>query len=213
MGGTKTNPDLQSHAMSALNAIKLIFATQNEHKVKEIKHKLGDQFQVVSLIDLGYHEEVAETGKNLEDNAILKARHTYNTFGEDCFSEDTGLEVFSLDMKPGVNTARYAGAHKSATENMSLLLKNLDKHKNRKAQFRAVIALIYQGTEHLFEGISSGTIAKFPRGTEGFGYDPVFIPEGYDKTFAELDPAEKLKLSHRSRAFEQLVEFLRKKLD
>ena len=198
--------------MQNLESLKLIFATQNEHKVKEIRRKLGDQFHIVSLLDLGYQKEVPETGETLEENARIKAQHTYHTFGQDCFSEDTGLEVFSLDMEPGVNTARYAGAHKSADDNMNLLLEKLGENPNRKAQFRAVIALIFQGQEYLFEGISAGSIARVRRGNEGFGYDPIFIPDGYSKTFAELDPAEKLKLSHRSRAFEKLVEFLKKEV-
>ena len=188
---------------------KLIFATQNPNKVKEIKLKLGEGISIISLIDLDYVQEIEEHGNTLEENALIKARHVYNLYGENCFSEDTGLEVFALRNAPGVHTARYAGEEKSAEANMDLLLKNLDNHEDRTAQFRAVIALIFNGKEYLFEGISRGQISITKRGNKGFGYDSIFIPEGYKQTFAELDQVEKAALSHRSRAFEQLVGFIK----
>ncbi len=199
--------------MSRPGPKKLIFATQNPNKVHEIKLKLGEGITIVSLIDLNYTQDIEEHGETLEENALIKARKIYKLYGQNCFSEDTGLEVFALNNAPGVHTARYAGEEKSAEANMDLLLKNLEHQADRSAQFRAVIALIINGKEYLFEGISQGKIAERKSGTHGFGYDPIFIPEGYSQTFAELDKFEKAALSHRSRAFEKLVALIKKTIE
>jgi XTP/dITP diphosphohydrolase len=186
----------------------LVFATNNPHKAQEVEQILDGQFQVKTLRDIGCTEDIEETADTLEGNALIKARHVRDHFGLDCFSEDTGLEVTALGGAPGVYTARYAGAQRSATDNYNLLLHNLAGQADRSAQFRTVVALTVNGEEHLFEGICRGRIAEAPSGDGGFGYDPVFIPEGYDQTFAELGDAVKNRISHRALATEKLRAFL-----
>lgn len=191
--------------------MKLIFATQNSNKFIEILPLLGDN-KLSSLKDIGFHDEIKETGKTLEENALIKARFIYNKFNENCFADDTGLEVECLNGAPGVYSARFAGKQKNAGDNMEKLLDLLKKKTNRKAQFRTVIALIIEGTEHLFEGIITGEILEKKTGFEGFGYDPIFSPEGYDQSFAELTLNEKNKISHRARALKKLNNFLNEQI-
>lgn len=188
----------------------LIFATANEHKKEEVNKVIDhEQYTLVSLTDIGVTEDIVEDGDTLEANALIKARYVYAREGKDVFSEDTGLEVDALGGDPGVITARYAGPQKDANDNMRLLLKNLEGKSTRSAQFRAVIALIIEGKEVLFEGIVRGSIATEISGKEGFGYDPIFIPEGHSHTFAELPDKVKLSMSHRTRALSKMTDFLR----
>ncbi len=188
---------------------QLIFATANTHKLEEVGKVIDhSKFELVNLKDVGITEDIEETGDTLEANALIKARYVVERTKSNVFSEDTGLEVDTLGGDPGVITARYAGPQKDAHDNMDLLIKNLEGKEDRSAQFRAVIALIIDGQEVLFEGIVRGSIAKEKSGVEGFGYDPIFIPEGYDKTFAELPDEIKLGMSHRTRAVNKMVEFL-----
>lgn len=189
---------------------KLVFSTNNEHKLEEVRAKLGKYYQIISLKDLGDDTEVPETGDTLEENAMIKADYLWNTYRQNCFADDTGLEVEALDNAPGVYSARYAGEHKSSTDNVIKLLKELEGKDNRKARFRTVIALILGGKRYLFEGKIEGVITTSPKGSSGFGYDPIFQADGYDKTFAELTLEEKNEVSHRAKAVEQLVLFLRK---
>ena len=182
--------------------MKLIFATHNSNKVKEILPLVGDN-KLSSLDDLGFHDEIEETGKTLEENALIKARFVYDKFNENCFADDTGLEVECLEGAPGVYSARFAGNQKNAENNMDKLLDLLKNKTNRKAQFRTVIALIIDGEEHLFEGIVKGEILDKKKGDKGFGYDPVFLPDGYDQSFAELPINEKNEISHRARALKK----------
>lgn len=188
----------------------LVFATNNPHKAREVEQILGEGFQVKTLRDIGCLEEIEETESTLEGNALLKARYVKERYGFDCFSEDTGLEVEALDGAPGVHTARYAGEEKNPEANIALLLKNLGDWQNRHARFRTVIALVMNGREVLLEGICEGGIAHSKQGAGGFGYDPVFIPEGYDRTFAELGDDVKNRISHRAKATEKLVAYLGK---
>ena len=188
---------------------QLIFATANKHKQEEVGKVIDhSKFEFVNLKDVGITEDIEETGDTLEANALIKARYVVERTKSNVFSEDTGLEVDALGGDPGVITARYAGPQKDAHDNMNLLIKNLEGKEDRSAQFRAVIALIIDGQEVLFEGTVRGSIAKEKSGIEGFGYDPIFIPEGYDKTFAELPDEVKLGMSHRTRAVNKMVEFL-----
>ena len=189
---------------------KLVFSTNNEHKLEEVRAKLGKYYQVISLKDLGDDTDVPETGDTLEENAMIKADYLWNTYQLNCFADDTGLEVEALDNAPGVYSARYAGEHKSSEDNVAKLLKELEGKENRRARFRTVIALIMGGKRYLFEGKIEGVITTAPKGTSGFGYDPVFQADGYDKTFAELTLEDKNNISHRAKAVEQLVIFLRK---
>lgn len=188
---------------------QLIFATANTHKLEEV-HKVIDhsRFELVNLKDIGITEDIEETGDTLEANALIKARYVFERTNSNVFSEDTGLEVDALGGDPGVITARYAGPQKDAQDNMDLLLKNLEEKEDRSAQFRAIVALIIDGQEVLFEGIVRGRIAEEKSGTDGFGYDPIFIPEGHDRTFAELPDEIKLSMSHRTRAVNKMIEFL-----
>ena len=158
--------------------MKLNFATNNNHKLQEVREVLGDSFRVESLQSLGINEDIPEDQQTLEGNAMQKARFLYDRTGEDCFADDTGLEVEALNGAPGVYSARYAGESKNSLDNMALLLKNMEGVKNRKARFRTVIALILNGKEYLFEGVVNGVITEQPRGTAGFGYDPLFVPDG-----------------------------------
>lgn len=192
---------------------KLVFATNNAHKLDEIRAILGDKIEVLSLKDINCDADIPETADTLEGNAALKAEYIYKNYGLDCFADDTGLEVETLGGAPGVYSARYAGGDGHDSEaNMRKLLKELDGKQNRKAQFRTAICLIEQGEEHLFEGIVKGSIIEQKRGASGFGYDPVFMPEGYEETFAEMGNAEKNKISHRARAVEKLCEYLNGKI-
>ncbi|HEX8279593.1 MAG TPA: RdgB/HAM1 family non-canonical purine NTP pyrophosphatase [Segetibacter sp.] len=187
---------------------KIIFATNNSNKVEEIKSVIGNLFEVVSLKDAGIRIDIPEPHATLEENATEKSRTIYNITGENCFSEDTGLEVQALNGEPGVKSARYAGEGKSADENIRKLLKNLSGKQNRKARFRTVISLILQGDEYKFEGICDGEIIEAPKGNMGFGYDSVFVPAGCSKTFAEMPLEEKNRFSHRKKATEKLASFL-----
>lgn len=189
---------------------KLVFATNNAHKLDEIRAILGDEIEIVSLADIGCHTDIPETTDTLEGNALQKARYVYEHYHCDCFADDTGLEVEALDGAPGVHTARYAYPDRHDPEaNTRKLLDALKEKSSRRAQFRTAIALILNGEEHLFDGRVEGSIATEKRGTEGFGYDPVFIPEDSGKTFAELGVEAKNRISHRARAVARLCEFLR----
>lgn len=187
---------------------EFIFATHNNNKVKEIRSLLGNNYTIISLHEAGFDDDIPEPYDTLEANARQKAKTIYERTGKDCFSEDTGLEVTALNGAPGVRSARYAGEQKSAGDNVALLLKNMEGKTNRKACFRTVFSLFLNGTEHQFEGICPGTITHGASGEKGFGYDPVFIPEGAIKTFAEMSLSEKNTFSHRARAFEKLKQFL-----
>jgi XTP/dITP diphosphohydrolase len=201
--------------------MKIVFATNNQHKLDEIRSILGEKFEVVSLSDIGCHEEIPETGKTLEENALQKAQYVYDHYHVSCFADDTGLEVDALGGAPGVFSARYAGGEGHDSEaNMTKLLHELGNNNNRKARFRTVIALIEKKDVcpcgctsiklvHQFEGIVNGEIIRERRGGEGFGYDPIFQPEGYDKTFAELGVGIKNTISHRARATQKLAEYLK----
>ena len=190
---------------------KLIFATNNPHKVAEIQSAIGDQLKIISLKDAGIEKEIPEPHETLRENALEKSRAIYLlTDGKDCFSEDTGLEVDALNGEPGVKSARYAGEPVSFPKNIDKLLANLDNADNRKARFRTVISLILNDREFFFEGVCEGRILKRRRGTGGFGYDPVFIPEGAGKSFAEMNAAEKNQYSHRRKAADKMVLFLKK---
>lgn len=187
----------------------LVFATNNAHKAQEVEQILGPGFIVKTLKDIGCLEDIEETEPTLEGNALLKARYVKEKYGYDCFSEDTGLEVEALDGAPGVHTARYAGSDKNPEENIHLLLRNLKGKSSRKAQFRTIIALLVKDREILLEGVCKGSIATEKHGKGGFGYDPVFIPDGYTATFAELDSDIKNKISHRAKATVLLLEAIR----
>ncbi|MEZ4883524.1 MAG: non-canonical purine NTP diphosphatase [Chitinophagales bacterium] len=189
--------------------MKLIFATNNPNKVSEVKKVVGDKFEVVSLKEFGFTDDIPEPHDTLEENAYEKSSVIHQKFGVNCFSEDTGLEVFALNGEPGVKSARYAGELCKASDNISLLLSKLKGIENRQAQFRTVVSLILEGQEYQFEGIVKGSIIDSLRGDKGFGYDPVFVPEGYSQTFAEMDADEKNKISHRAKAIEKLVVFLK----
>lgn len=189
--------------------MKLVFATNNAHKLSEIRAMLGDDIEVLSLADINCHDDIPETADTLQGNALIKARWVRERYGLDCFADDTGLEVDALGGGPGVHTARYAYPDRHDPEaNTRKLLAELQNKNDRSAQFRTVIALILNGGEHLFEGIVRGEIAPEERGIEGFGYDPVFIPEETGKTFAELGVDVKNRISHRARAVRKLVAFL-----
>ncbi len=190
--------------------MRIVFATNNSHKLDEIRNILGSSFEVMSLNELGCHDDIPETGTTLEENARQKAQYIYDKYHCNVFADDTGLEVNALGGEPGVYSARYAGGEGHDSEaNMTKLLKNLEGETNRKAQFRTVIALILDGKTSLFDGIVEGEIIKERRGGEGFGYDPIFQPEGYDKTFAELGNDIKNTISHRARAVAKLAAFLK----
>ena len=185
----------------------LIFATNNAHKLDEVRSILGSRFTVKSLKEIGCEADIPETADTLEGNALMKARFLYEKYGVDCFADDTGLEVTALGGAPGVHTARYAGNHNSEA-NMNKLLNELEKKSDRSAQFRTVIALIIEGKEFLFEGIVKGTIAKEKAGDGGFGYDPIFIPEGFTQTFSQMGNDSKNHISHRALAVEKLYNYL-----
>ena len=192
--------------------MKIVFATNNSHKLDEIRSILGARFEVLSLSDIGCHADIPETANTLEGNAILKARYIVDNFGYDCFADDTGLEVAALGGEPGVHSARYAeGTDHDSEANMQRLLRRLDGKDDRRAQFRTVIALARKediADYTLFEGVVRGSIATEKHGTEGFGYDPIFIPEGYGESFAQLGMDVKNGISHRARAVEKLAKYL-----
>lgn len=188
--------------------MKLVFATNNEHKINEIREMLSDKFILVSLDQIGCNDDIPETSDTIEGNASQKANYIYEKYGLNCFADDTGLEVEALDMAPGIYSARYAGPQRNSEDNIDKLLSELDKIKNRKARFRTVISLILDGKETLFEGIVNGNIIEERKGKKGFGYDPVFQPDGYNLSFAEMDLNEKNKISHRGRAIAKLTNFL-----
>ena len=191
---------------------ELVFATNNAHKLAEIRAILGETMHVLSLNDINCHEDIPEIADTLEGNAALKAEYIFNHYGKDCFADDTGLEVEALNNEPGVYSARYAGGDGHDSEaNMTKLLANMEGKENRKARFRTAICLIEKGEKQLFEGIVNGQIISARRGDSGFGYDPVFMPEGYTETFAEMGNDEKNKISHRARAVAKLCEYLSKK--
>lgn len=188
--------------------MKIVFASNNPNKVKEIQMVLPDTIQLVSLADIGCTDDIPETADTLEGNAILKANYVTENYGLNCFADDTGLEIDALQGEPGVYSARYAGEQKNAEDNMQKVLQNLAEVTDRSAQFKTVIALNLDGQQHLFTGLVKGQITTEKKGTNGFGYDPIFQAEGHDKTFAELTPLEKASCSHRARAVAQLVKFL-----
>lgn len=186
----------------------LVFATNNKHKIEEIQHLLGARFNLISLSSLGHQEDIPENQGTLEGNALEKARFISHAYNTDCFADDTGLEIDVLHGEPGVYSARYAGPAKSSMANMQKVLEKLKGVQNRKARFRTVIALVWKGSEYLFEGTVEGTIIESPRGTMGFGYDPIFVPDGHQVTFAEMNLSDKNLISHRARATRKLVDFL-----
>lgn len=188
---------------------KLVFATNNAHKLEEIRAILGDKVEILSLNDIDCHADIPETADTLQGNAALKAQYIYENYGLDCFADDTGLEVEALNGAPGIYSARYAGGEGHDSEaNMKKLLSEMQDKDNRNARFRTVICLIEDGKEHFFEGIVNGSIIRERKGGAGFGYDPVFIPDGYSETFAEMGNDEKNKISHRARAVQKLCEYL-----
>ncbi|MBE6293347.1 MAG: non-canonical purine NTP diphosphatase [Bacteroidales bacterium] len=191
--------------------MKLVFATNNKHKLEEVRSILGDRVEVLSLNDINCHDDIPETAETLQGNALIKARYIYDKYGIDCFADDTGLEVDALNGEPGVYSARYAGEQHCSEDNMNKLLQNLTGKTNRNAQFRTVIALIINGEETLFDGIVKGTISKEKTGDSGFGYDPIFVPEGHTESFAQMDSKQKNKISHRYRAVVKLCDYLKKK--
>jgi len=187
---------------------QLLFASNNLNKLQEVNDILEDQYEIIGLNDIGHFEDLAEDGNTLEENALQKARFIYEAYGVSCFSEDTGLEVQSLNNEPGVYSARYAGPQRSSLDNINFLLKNLEDKTNRTARFRTVIALIIDDNEYLFEGIVNGKIGTSIQGSGGFGYDAVFIPDGYTQSFGELSKEIKKTISHRSNAIAKLINFL-----
>lgn len=187
---------------------RLLFVTNNKHKLEEIRHLVGGRFEIISLKDAGITEDIPETGTTLESNASLKSWYAYNKTGLNCFADDTGLEVDALNGQPGVYSARYAGPEHDHRKNIEKLLKELGDEVNRKARFRTVISLIINNKEYLFEGLVEGVILDDLHGEGGFGYDPVFRPDGFDLTFAGMNMEEKNRISHRGRATAKLIGFL-----
>lgn len=186
----------------------MCFATNNQHKLDEVRQLLGNQFEVVSLNDVGCDEDLKEEQTTLEGNSFQKAKYIYDQFNINCFADDTGLEVEALNGEPGVYSARYAGAQRNSDDNIDLLLNNLEGVSNRKARFRTVVTLILNNKTHQFEGIVSGKILSQRKGDKGFGYDPVFLPDGISKSMAELSAEEKNTISHRGEAIRKLIDFL-----
>ena len=188
--------------------MKIVFATNNPNKLKEIQSLIPKEIEIISLNEIGCNEDIPETGDTLEANAFQKAHYIKDNFNYDCFADDTGLEIDKLNGDPGVYSARYAGPERNANANMNKVLNELKGKKNRKAQFRTAIALILKGEEHLFEGKVEGYISKDKKGDEGFGYDPIFIPENDKRSFAQMSMKEKGAISHRGRAVKKLVTYL-----
>lgn len=189
--------------------MKLCFATNNLHKLEEIQALLGDQFELLTLNDIGCHADIPEPYETIPENSRAKAEYVWKNYGINCFADDTGLEVASLNNEPGVRSARYAGPQRNSEDNIDLLLTNLANQNNHGARFITVITLVLDGAYHQFEGIVEGNIIFEKKGANGFGYDPVFVPEGFDRTFAEMTLPEKSALSHRGRAFAKLVGYLK----
>ncbi|WBL20899.1 MULTISPECIES: non-canonical purine NTP diphosphatase [unclassified Zunongwangia] len=190
--------------------MELVFATHNKNKFKEIEAMLPEHITLLSLDDIGCTEDIAETADTIDGNAILKAEYVRHRYGYNCFADDTGLEVEALAGAPGVYSARYAGEQKDDKANIKKLLEQLENKESRKARFKTVIALNLKDNENLFTGICKGHITETASGAKGFGYDPVFRPEGYDRTFAEMEMQEKAKISHRGKAFSELIDYLSK---
>ena len=188
--------------------MQLVFASNNKNKINEIQQLLPNSIEILSLEAIGCHEEIPETADTIEGNAILKANYVSQKYGYDCFADDTGLEVEALNGEPGVYSARYAGEQRNAEDNMNLLLDNLVKKNNRTAQFKTVIALNLNGKQQLFTGIAKGKITTEKSGNQGFGYDPIFQPEGYQETFADLSMETKNQISHRGKATQLLISYL-----
>ncbi len=191
--------------------MELVFVTNNPHKVEEVQNVLGDKIKILTLKDVNFFEDIPETGQTIEENALQKARYFYQKTHRDCFADDTGFEVEALNGLPGVHSARFASDH-DFEKNMFKVLELMQDKTNRKARFRTVIALILNGKEYLFEGIVNGYVTQQPLGSNGFGYDPIFVPDGYSQTFAQMSLEQKNKISHRARAVEKLAEFLKKNL-
>lgn len=189
-------------------SLSIVFASNNLHKINEIQQLIPAELKLLSLDLIGCVEDIPETALTIEGNAILKANYVTEKYGHYCFADDTGLEVEALNGEPGVYSARYAGEQKNANDNMQKLLKNLENSTHRNAQFKTIICLNINGEQHLFEGIVKGKIGVEPKGNQGFGYDPIFIPDGYTTTFAEMSREEKSKISHRGLAVKKLVRFL-----
>ncbi|MNK09173.1 Non-canonical purine NTP pyrophosphatase [compost metagenome] len=187
---------------------ELVFATNNAHKTEEVAKILAPDYKVLNLKDINCLVDIPETGDTFAENATLKSTYVFENFGLDCFADDSGLEVNALNNEPGIYSARYSGVKDDAT-NLQLLLKNMEGETDRSARFKTVISLLKNGENHLFEGVIEGTIRTAPSGTNGFGYDPIFQPDGYDVTFAEMDMSEKNKISHRAIAMQKLIEFLK----
>ena len=188
--------------------MQIVFATNNVNKIKEVQALLPNSIQIISLESIGCLEDIPETANTIEGNAIQKANYITQKYGYDCFADDTGLEVEALNGEPGVYSARYAGAQRNADDNMNLLLEKLQSQSNRKAQFKTVITLNLNGKQHLFTGIVTGKITLEKIGNQGFGYDPIFQPEGFSETFAQLSLAQKGQISHRGKATQTLIAFL-----
>jgi XTP/dITP diphosphohydrolase len=188
--------------------MKLVFATNNKHKLEEMRAILGGKVELLSLADIDCHDDIPETADTLEGNALIKARYIYDKYGCSCFADDTGLEVDVLGGEPGVYSARYAGENNDSEANMRKLLQNLTGKSERSAQFRTVIALIIEGEEFLFDGIVRGRISEERMGSAGFGYDPIFVPDGYEESFAQMAAEQKNAISHRSRAASALNDYL-----
>ncbi len=186
----------------------LIFATNNKNKVKEIRTVIGSKFNIITLEEAGINIDIPEPHNTIEENAVEKSSFIFNLTGKDCFGEDTGLEVEALNGEPGVKSARYAGDNKNATDNIKKVLSKLNNNKNRNAQFKTIISVIINGNHQSFEGICKGKIINELKGKDGFGYDPIFIPDGSTKTFAEMSMEEKNIYSHRRKATDKLIEFL-----
>lgn len=187
---------------------KLVFATNNTHKTEEVANILAPEYQVLNLKDINCLVDIPETGDTFAENATLKSTYVYQNYHLDCFADDSGLEVEALNNEPGIFSARYSGV-KDDNTNLQLLLKNLEGKSDRKARFKTVISLLKNGENHLFEGVIEGSIRTEPMGSKGFGYDPIFQPDGYDITFAEMEMSEKNKISHRALAMQKLIDFLR----
>ena len=192
--------------------MKLVFATHNHHKAKEIQSLMPKGIEVITLDEIQCNEDIPETAETLEGNAQMKAQYIVDQFGMNCFADDTGLEIEALDGEPGVYSARYAGSSRDANANMDLVLSKLSDKDNRKARFRTAIALYWEGEMHVFEGIVNGVIKAEKKGNDGFGYDPIFEPENCGKTFAEMDLSEKNTMSHRARAIEKMIDFLKEEI-
>ena len=195
-----------------MTPLKLVFVTNNRHKLDEVSHKVGDKFQLLTISDIGCTDDIEETGSTFEGNAAIKSWHIYNKYHLNCFGDDSGLVVDALNGEPGVYSARYAGEHGNHPANIKKLLEKLEGIEDRKARFITVISLVWKGQEHLFEGVVEGAIRHQIAGDGGFGYDPIFQPDGFDITFAEMSMEEKNKISHRARAMEKLILFLNSKI-